>query len=69
MMNICSKYEIAWRNICLCKIKIKLWLNLNNVEQIHNDCWDKKLIKINIKAINDNQNRIYDVANETTEKV
>jgi len=40
-----SKYEITKGNINLQKIKIKLWLNLNNLEQIYNDYWDKQSIK------------------------
>ncbi len=49
-MNICSKYEITKRNIYLCKTKIKLWLNLNNLEQIRNDCSDKQLIKTSYQS-------------------
>jgi hypothetical protein len=45
-MNICSKYEITEGKNYLCKIKIKLWLNLNNLENIHSDYWNKQLIKI-----------------------
>jgi hypothetical protein len=39
-MNVCSKYEITKGNIYLCKIKVKLWLNLSNLEQIRNDYWN-----------------------------
>jgi len=54
-MNICSKYDITNGIICLWKIKIKLWRNLNNLDKILSDFWNKHLI------INDNQNHIHDV--------
>ncbi len=37
--------QITEGNINLWKIKIKLLLNLSNLEQIPSDCWDKLLIK------------------------
>jgi hypothetical protein len=45
-MNVCSKYEITKGNIYLCKIKVKLRLNLNNIEQIRNDYWNLRAPKL-----------------------